>query len=365
MGRQMAGNSFISNFKKLPRAAAIAVAVILCFEIGSWVLLQCLKPPAIDNDLIGFRGFFVKPLTGISQDVPSDPRYACRKYKTVNDMAKHGPYDVIVIGSSVAETGWVDMLRLDYGYAIGVSVLEAGFNHPLAKFIPVISDYPKINNNRKAVFLWVDLAERDSKNYKNMGDLSKELRDYGQRAISLQKLLVLPSKNLAFYFEHQIESMYKPLVKTITIDGRDELFYMPDVNGLNKKVEFSQTDRLKLSHALKSYKDAVAARGCVFAMAAFPTKPQQYEWLINREEGSNIIGRRDNLKALEMAAKENNIPFLDLENELGPIARKMYAQDKQLLWNRAQSHMNAISNRHVAQIMKSFLEKIQLEKQIK
>lgn len=99
-------------------------------------------------------------------------------------------------------------------------------------------------------------------------------------------------------------------------------------------------------------------KGCVLVMAAFSTKPQQYEWLINRVTGSDRVSKRVNLKTLERAAGENNIPFLNLEAGLDTIAREVYQQDGRLLWNRGDSHMNQLGNRYTADIMKLFIQKI-------
>ncbi|MBU0502977.1 MAG: hypothetical protein ABH882_04995 [Candidatus Omnitrophota bacterium] len=356
----MAGNSFTFSFKRLPKAATLAVFLIFLLELGSLGLLHIFKSCRMgEGDLFIAESIFRHlKLNGLAVNTPFDKRYNFQMYSSVKEMARHGPYDIIVFGSSVGETGWVEMLKLDYGFKICKSVLNAPADYPLANSIPLIADYTQINKNKKAILLWADLTERKTRDFKNLGDLEEGIRAYRNAIFDFHKLLRTPMTKLFYYLGYQFENIYNPLIKVINIGPRDELFYLPDLEGLYREVKFSHNEYLKLTWALKRIQEVAANNNCVLAMAAFPTKPQQYEWLINKSINSATVSMRVNLKTLQRAAEENNIPFLDLEAKLDPIARNIYLKENKLLWNRADSHMNQLGNRYTAQIIKSFIEGI-------
>lgn len=363
----MAENLFISNFKRLPRAVTLAVLIIFLIEMGSAVLLHIFKSRCMgEGDLFIAEGILSHlKLNGPSVNIPYNNKYNFKMYGSVREMARHGPYDIIVFGSSVGETGWVEMLRIDYGFNICKSVLSSGFDHPMANIISLICYYPEINKNRPAILLWADLTERNTRNFKNLGDLPNDIARYGRVFFEFREVLRTPATRLFYYLGYQIENIYHPLVKIINIGPRDELFYMPDLDGLYRQVSFNPGEYAKLSRDLKYYQKLAAKNGCILAMAAFPNKPQQYEWLINMSLGSDRISERVNLRILEKAARENNIPFLNLEAELDKITRNVYRQEGRLLWNRAESHMNQLGTRYCAEIIKSFIEDIGLKRGLK
>lgn len=337
-------------------AAVLAVLVIACLEAGAWLFLSFEKNRYREGgDLILLSDELLKRASAVSsEDMPTDRRYIIKGYTSLPEMAKNAPYDVIVAGSSMAEMGWVTMLRADYGIKSATSLLDGVEDGLFGKMVPVIENYTRINGKHRAVLLFCDLTERDNRSYSNLGGGSP-FTEYRRRTLDLRKYFDTPVNRLIYYLGRRAENAMLPLARKIVCGDSEEWFYLPDLRGLEQSRPFSEKERARLIAAVRAYRDEARKKGCELAVVAFPTKPQQYEWLINSWLGACRVSPRHNLRELERACRENGVPFLDLEARLDPIARRLYATSGKLLWDKTWTHMNGLANRYTAKIIRDFL----------
>ena len=95
----MAENSFIFNFKKMPKAAILAVVGILLIEATCAGLLQAFSR-FNGNDLIRMDSDpFCRTLSKYAPEAPRDKMSSTRaNAQNVKEFIERGPYDVIVFG---------------------------------------------------------------------------------------------------------------------------------------------------------------------------------------------------------------------------------------------------------------------------
>jgi hypothetical protein len=126
-------------------------------------------------------------------------------------------------------------------------------------------------------------------------------------------------------------------------------------------IQYNKTDYENICKSLRFFKETAKKYGSIFCIVVFPTKPQMYEWLINEKINRKNISTRSSLKIMKRAAKDTGIPFLDIEEELKPIAKELYYSSGNLLWRRCDTHMNDDGNKYTAVIMEKFLKKVRKE----
>lgn len=361
----MAGSSYTFNFKKLPKAAILTVIGILLIEATCAGLLQVFSR-FNENDLIRMDSDpFCRTFSKYAPEAPRHKMSFTRaNAQNVKEFIKRGPYDVIVFGSSVTGAGWVEMLRTKFGLKIGALSSIPFFvssPYPVRACARIIGNYEKLNGDKKAILLYGDILER----YHQVGFNGNCIQAF-ERGISEKEPSAAPVNNISMpsrktleYFLTKNNFGTSSSVKIIAINGKEELFYVPDINGLYGNISYNASQYKKICEWLAVLRNSAAKKGCVFAIVIFPTKPQIYEWLVNETLHRNIVSKRVSLRILEKAAIENNIPFLDLEEKLGPIARDLFAKNGEFLWKKCDTHMNDIGNRYTALVIKEFIKEIE------
>jgi len=334
-------------------------------EISSYFLLRSFEAAGRGGELIHLDSDLFNRNLRKYAEYKGGPFRSKDRPDSFKTLWHNGPYNVIVFGSSVAHTGWVEILNSNEGIK-SVNLLPkffpfTGLDRSLSSILRAHKG--QIRQEPKTILLYADITERRGragriKQYSAAALLDQP--DYEKRIPTAPEKL--PQLNSAKVFRYLIEK-YKLRSKgngvaLIDIRGRTELFYGNDLKGLSMNVAYSEKEYLRLAEFLKDCKRLVAESGFVFAIAVFPTKAQQYEWLLpeNQEDGKK--SPRTNLNILKKAALENDIPFIDVEEMLDPFARKHFAETGTLLWNRADTHINRIGNQYTAQVMKSFILKI-------
>lgn len=352
-------NLFISSFKKFPKAAAAAFLVIMLLEGSAWFVLSVIKQNCAERDLIRMDSdFLCRNLKKYKTDVyERSEKYRPISYNSFEEIGASAPYDVIVCGTSVGNTGWVEMLRLDHGIKI-CSTTGLFLEDVNNAFIKTISNYNKINSNNKSILLYVDLTERSGREFKIENNIKGKIKALQNEKSKKNEGIKTPIKTLIEYSNYKKQLAKNSGVEIININGEEELFYIPDLEGLSMNIQYDSDKYLKLSAQFSDFKDIAAEKGCIFAIAAFPTKSQQYEYILIGNKKLNTVSKRENLNILKKMAIRNNIPFLDLEEKLTPIAKDVYSKTGNLLWYKGDTHMNELGSRYTAVIIKEFIEEI-------
>jgi hypothetical protein len=297
--------------------------------------------------------FFNRNLKKYATDAPRSDKYKSIKYRSYEEVGKDGPYDIIVVGSSVGNTGWVEMLRSDFG----LKICNLTYGREVGKngFIKAINAHDKINGDRPAILLYVQLTERNG--YRLPHPLYN-IQDYHEEEKKEPFKMKIPTVKLSNYIRQKRKAKN---VKILEIGGREELFYVPDLAGLKMEIQYTSDEYSKISQRCKYYQEIAAEKNWTFAFIAFPTKPQQYEWLLAGDHEAYAGSARTNLRTLESIFKENNVPFLNLEDKLDPIAKEIYSETGKLLWARADTHMLDFGSKYVAEIVKVFIDEIKAD----
>ena len=160
----------------------------------------------------------------------------------------------------------------------------------------------------------------------------------------------LPSLRLSFYFM----SKYFFRVEKIKLKGKDELFLNDDLNSI-RGYEFPAAQYPLLKKAVLSMRDRIRNANAELVVVAFPTKAQQYQWLMRSNEGNNEA-IRPNIAVLNRLAQEMGISFIDMEKHLAPIARHIFETSQETLWFRDDTHMNWEGGKQSADILYEILK---------
>lgn len=350
---------FTFNFKKLPKAATIAILFIALIEAGSWFSLRAISRISSGGDLVRMDSdFFNRNLSKYDTDLKKNKQYVSETYNSWKECWADAPYDVIVAGDSTGNTGWAKMLQLDYGVKTLITTGTPSLNNGIISAASLIIGNYK-NKNVKAILLEVGLTEREGYNYKNICNVRELIKKSKDKGISQDHSF--PSIRLSKYIAEKVKSMIDPRVEIVDIKGKPELFYAMDIKGLAEDINYSVGEYSKFCEQLKQMKDIAAEKGLIYAIIAFPTKPQQYEWLLIKVGKLSSVSKRRNLNILKEACKRNNIPFLDIEEKLDPIAKQVFENTGKLLWYRCDTHMNELGAYYSANIINAFLSEIRKE----
>lgn len=335
---------------KLPRAAAAAVLFILFIEGGSWLSLKMFSGLSGNFDLVRMDSdFFNRNLRKYDTD---PPRKKISPKNSWKQCWADGPYDAIAVGDSTGATGWVEMLRSDYGIkTLNLTmVIDEGF---VASASGLIGNYKSSNGNGKTVLLAVGLIGRAGYYmYNGSGLIRESKKDY------FFKKRTWHSVRLYQYINAKMKYRDGSRVEVADINGRAELFYADDIKGLTDDVNFSVDEYSRLCGQLKRMKMIAAEKGCVYAIVAFPTKAQQYEWLLVKSGRLNTVSKRTSLNILKEACEVSDVPFLDIGERLDPIARQVFEDTGRLLWYKCDTHMNELGAFHSAMLVNEFLSEI-------
>jgi len=127
---------------------------------------------------------------------------------------------------------------------------------------------------------------------------------------------------------------------------------------INTTIPYAVEDYENVERLLMQYQQQAANKGNVLAMVPFPTKYQQYEWLIKKDTVTEFSAIRQHKNVFKLIAYKHGIPFLDIEQEITPITKEEYLKNKELLWFNCDSHMNIKGARVSAKLVAKFIEDI-------
>ena len=340
------------NFKKLPGAAIAAIVLILLIEGGAWLSLQTVRRIDGNGDLIRLDSdFFNRNLRKYDTDPPMDKEVPERG--SWKECWANAPYDVMVVGDSTGITGWAEILRAD----CGINILNLAFsvNRGLVRSANLLlGNYEGRYKHIKTVLLEVGLVRGHYEDMPGIGELIRESKERDFPRLPAMS----NTEKIIEYISNKISYLRKPSVEIVDIQGRAELFLADNINALAKPVHYPAEEYSKLCERLQYVKDSAAKKGCVYAVVAFPTKPQQYEWLLIKSGRLKTVSERTDLKMLKEACRVCHIPFLDVEEKLVPIAERVFRDTGKLLWRRCDTHMNETGARYSAAIINTFLSEI-------
>ncbi len=343
------------SFLKLnsPKAAGLAVLLILGAEFGAYMVLKKIVQGCAGGNLLCYdKDLFCRNYQRFATDPPRNTAYNSPVYKSWQAIKEHGPYDVIVFGSSVSTTGWVEMLKKDYKLRVCNLSVYYSDGWALIWDVPrILEYYEKINGHNRALILYADIMVSDS-------------RDFGKSVLLPRTAqLKAPIDFSGWHFSSPLQTLIKYLycrsqrsaAQILQFYKEEELVHADDLTGLKRRYFYSFTDFSFLSQRLADYKRQVEAKGCRLAIVAFPTKVQIYEWLLLEKGIVSEASPRENTQFFSKAAQVNDIPFLDLEKELSPGVREAYKENKTSFWSRGDTHMNETGNRYTAEIIHRFI----------
>ena len=341
---------FISNFKKISTAGFFAIIVILIVEIESFGLLKISEFFCRGGELIKMDTDFLCKNLCDYKEKPLSKEYEPLRAKSWDEIKKAGPYDVIVFGSSVGATGWVEMLRRNYKLKVcNMSVHRKSPGRLPEELANIIYNYEKINGNKKAILIYSDLTKRfiDYRMWNKLeltAEKEKELH-------SLKKIEFHPFSRKLFDL---IKTKNKNGTREILIGEKKELFYIEDLRSLSVNIPYSKSNYLKVNKLFKDYQSILDSKGHRLAIITFPTKAQMYEWLLEKPSPDSYPVRAS-LNFLKNISKTNHIPLLDMEEKLTPHATHLFQTKNQLLWPRAGTHINELGAKLSSQIIYDFL----------
>lgn len=331
-----------------------AFICVLIIELLASFLMAQFKKTGQGGDLIRMDHDLFNRNLSIYATPKTDKKKRLRQPASLEEMLRNAPYDTIVFGTSVISTGWVDMLQSEYSLK-SVDTSRHNIVRPdlVQGLLDLVLAYPARDSHQPAILLYGDITERSGHHRKiKRYDLSTFSSFQKKQS---KRLSFLPSEKVFNYISQKSKAKR---VKIVSLNGQDELFHGADVEGLKKDVVYSESELLKLTKFLERCKKLSAEHGFLFAIAAFPTKAQQYEWLLIENGILDSKSNRTNLNVLRRAANANGIPFIDIEEILDPIARDYYEKNGKLFWYRDDTHFNAEGNKHTARIIAEFLQSI-------
>ncbi len=347
------------NFKKWPKAFLITLVILLFIEGVSFILIKQIEEQSKGGDLIKMDpNFFCNNFKQYAQ-APIQIKYQSDPNKTWKEIGKEKPFDVIVFGSSVGDTGWPEMLKVDYNLNIANTTANPNYRADLPySLINLLQHYKELNNSNKATLLFVHLTERGSYKIKPTSHNQNLFKQVQAPARNQSSKVLTPLAKLIDYSLNKLKVKQMPQVGIITFNQRKDLFYLPDLEGLSMKVNYNNEERDKLVQQFENYKKIADQFNCNLAIVAFPTKAQLYEWQLKEKGIKNATSPRKNLKLLQYLAKENKIPFLNLEEKLAPISKELYLATKASFWGRSDTHMNQLGSYYTAKEIDQFIKEI-------
>lgn len=335
---------------KIPLAFAALILAVIFVEAGSHQLLQTMLQACRGGDL-----------------VQMDPDPFCRNFSKYEDTRTIPPprpaackpgtrYDVILVGSSVTQTGWVERLNDD-----GLSVCRTGLRfferHGWNVFKEVEQSYPTAGD-RPTILLFADLTERSGRRWDTMFVESENA--YTLWPESQKKFEFSVVKLVNYIMEkRKLATPGQPRAEEVELENGGRLFYRADLNGA-PAPEANEEGRRTLAERIKRVSERAREKNFILAIAALPTGPQMYEKQLLKAGALSEPYKRTNLKMLESAAQEAGVPFLNGEEALQAPTQTELEQGNWLWW-RDDTHANERGNRSIAVAVKEFLTEI-LEK---
>ena len=159
--------SSVVNFKLMPLSFILAISLFFILELASQQLLNLFGSSCFGGDLIKFDS---DPLCRELSKY-ADPKNAllriefCGKYtRSVEELIRSGPYDMIVFGDSTGTTGWAEALAEKHKLKVANLTYKYhadSWGDALEKALEVQNG----NAEKKSVLLYTTIAERSGKDF--------------------------------------------------------------------------------------------------------------------------------------------------------------------------------------------------------
>jgi len=358
-------NLFTFSSKKLPWAAILTLLIVLSLELLSFGFIFLFKKRcAGGGDLVGLDHHpLCKNLHKYkTYNYKVSDKYKQIQYESWGEMGEKAPYDFIVAGSSVCDTGWAEMIRLDHGHKLLNTTFKGSMRYSFSRptgLAKVVSNIEKINGGNRATIVWADYIESSENNFKMPYDFEKELAIVQNMKIKKEPWLYSRIVKLVNYFRKTGKVSSKKHVEIIELKDRPQLFFLPYLDALRSPREYDEKHYKNLHSLFSQYMEVLNEKKLELAMVAIPTKAQLYQWLMPKGNELRERKPRTNYELLKRVTTELGIPLLNLEEKLYPVARKLYEEKGEFLWPKSDTHMNKLGNRYVAEIVKEWLSKLE------
>ncbi len=356
----MAVNSSTFNFKKrIPTAAILSLLLILAIELCSFSFIRTVKQTCKGGDLIKLDGdLFCGEFKQYSHEETYEIRqkYGTPSRESLTDLGKRGPYDLIVFGDSTGSTGWPEILQSSYSMRVANLTPKFYADGWPYEFVRLAKNYPKVNGKQKAIWLFSVLTEGRGESFLKSKSISVTMQNT-QGEKKDHDRFPFPTVKLIKYFKLK-KALSPDRLKLIKIQDRIELFYgtYSESSGADKKI--TRQNYAKLKSQLIEARYIAQQNDADLVFVAFPTKPQQYEWLINPQGERSLKSQRRNLHIVRHITRSLGIPFLDMESALKPLTIETYKKTGRLFWFQDDTHMNLEGAAYSAQIIAQFLTQI-------
>jgi len=343
----------IFSSKKLPIAGLAAICLITAVEIASATLISTIKSACLGGDMIRFdQSLFCENLHPFALRSTFLARAAMhQKNKKFPDLIKEGPYDVVAFGDSTGTTGWLEKIAQRRGLKVA-NLTRVEIGEWPAKFVEVARNANALSPKAGTIWLLTSLTERQNKTFVASEPFSDALRHDQQKS---KKEDLLPSARLMKYLDYRKESRAFGGVAHFSLGAHEQLFLQLDLNGLHNQN--AENEAALLTQFVEA-REIAARAGAQLIFVLFPTKAQQYEWLIKGEAGLNYASSRAHLNQIKRACEAAGIPVFDIEQMLLPLSKKTYEETGELLWFPDDTHMNETAADYVAKYLGEEIIKI-------
>ena len=269
-------------------------------------------------------------------------------------MGGEGPFEIVAAGTSVAATGWVEMLK-EKNFKILNTTGNPDFRGSLPAGVWNLLDHrAEIHARPGALLLYCALTERGDMDFRISPEYFRKSEMPAARWAAKGPAFDSRFAGFWIYALKKLEFRRRPEIRLLPLEKGPEMLQTAALTGLRREeLQYSLEDQRILDEQFRVYREEVAQKGLRFAFIAFPTKPQMYEWLLGAPYRGS--GRRPNLEAIQKACEKNGIPFLDIEKELASAAHEHYAKDGSLLWQHCDTHMNEQGSRLTAEKVEKFI----------
>lgn len=331
---------------KIPLTFTALILTVVLVEAGSHQLLDTMRQACSGGDLIQM-----------------DPDPFCRnfsKYEDTRTIPRPRPaackpghtYDVVLVGSSVTQTGWVEEMK-DEGLSICRTGLRFFERHGWNVFKEVEQTYPAAPG-KPSILLFADLTERNGRRWDTMFVESENAYTLWPEP---QKKFEFSVVKLMHYLFEKRKNTDLSRVQEAVLENDARLFYRVDLKGAPAPEE-NEAGLQALAERIQRIRDRARQNNFILAITAMPTGPQMHEQQLLKAGLLPEPYKRTNLHALEKAAHEAGVPFLDLEKAL-QAPQQVEIEKGRSLWWRDDTHVNEQGNRLLAAAVKNFIALIQ------
>lgn len=298
--------------------------------------------------------------------IKTDPDILCRHYSKYaenielpKEYNRKSPlpdpkksYDLIVLGTSVTLTGWVQRLAVDYD--LKVAYIRGRYPDV---FIKLLNIYYSQTNKKKTMVFYADIYERRLYKMRTVKDIEKSIANFSGKSGTKYKTY---STKLAEYLLMKAHTQVSPQVTIVKVHNKDELFYTRDMEGLSSSSSlnnYSENLYSVLSDNIGKFKEIMQQNNFDLHFVMFPTKAQQYEYILRQANAITGKTSRSHTETIQKVLDTHKINYLALEKPLRPFA-KQNLEEGNLLWWRADTHVNNRGDKIIAKIIAEYIQKI-------